>query len=75
MNRDTTIWWSVCDTCSATIAFYPHPDRETDVEHPDEWAEFWPSCPVCGDDGHGHDGSDTPGDMAALFQSLRKAAR
>ena len=75
MNRDTTIWWSVCDDCETTIAIYPHPDRETDLEHPDEWSEFWPSCPVCGNGGHGPEGSDTPADMVSSFKSMRPVKR
>lgn len=74
MNRDTTIWWSTCDECFATLAVWPHPEREEDLGNPDEWERFWPDCPVCDASMH-WEGSDTPTDMVALFQGLRQVKR
>ncbi|MGW9541932.1 hypothetical protein ACWHA6_36215 [Streptomyces anthocyanicus] len=44
---DRTAWWSTCSACSTNLVIYPHPERDEDVPHPNEWEEFWPDCPVC----------------------------
>lgn len=43
---DKTIWTARCEHCDNAFAAWPLPEKNGDIEDPDDW-DIFNTCPVC----------------------------